>query len=289
MKLSNTLTALALTAALLVAGVAAVGAFWQTGGQPFPFTTLHGATVEIYGQGLYRYDMSVIAVGYRIGDAYALFGGVPCLLGALWLSRRRSLRGGLLLVGLLAYLLYQYGSSALGAAYNRLFLGYILITSLTLLGVFAAVRAVDVAALPQRYAVNAPRRGTAIFLMATGGLLFLIWFLLSLLPALLTGTPPAELGSYTTITTFVVDMGLVAPTLVAGGLLLWRRDPLGYLLAPILLVFMDVLGVGLIVMGGGQMLLGLMSVGQFFGFVVSFAILTVVSLGFTVALFRRLS
>jgi hypothetical protein len=44
-----------------------------------------------------------------------------------------------------------------------------------------------------------------------------------------------------------------------------RHDPLGYLLAPILLVFVDILGLGLILMGSGQMLLGMMSLGQFIG------------------------
>jgi len=84
-------------------------------------------------------------------------------------------------------------------------------------------------------------------------------------------------------------MGLLAPALVSGGWLLLRRDPLGSLMAPILLVFMDVLGLGLVLMGCGQMLLGMLTIGQFIGMVVSFAILTFISFGFTLKLFRNIS
>lgn len=288
MKSSPALTWLTLFTAVLVAFAALVGIFWQSSGQPFQFTTLHGQSVEIYGQGLYQSDQSVIAVGFRIGDAYTLLVGLPCLLISLWLARRGSLRGGLFLAGSLAYLLYLYLSLGFGAAYNNLLLAYILIVSLTLLGFFATLRAVETDSLPKRYAAHAPIRGTAIFLMVTGALLFLIWFLLSLLPALLAGTVPAELGSYTTIITFVVDMGILAPALISAGWLLLRRDPLGYLAAPVLLVFMDVLGTGLVFMGCGQMLLGLLTLGQFIGMVVSFAILTFISIGFTIKLFSTI-
>jgi hypothetical protein len=282
------LTWLSLCAAALIALAAAVGVFWQTDGQPFQYTTLRGQTVEIYNQGLYQYDQSVIAVGFRIGDTYALLVGLPCFLISLWLARRGSLRGRLLLTGTLAYLLYLYLSLGFGAAYNNLLLAYILIISLTLLGFFAAIRTFDTDGLARHYAANAPTHGTGIFLIVTGAILFLIWFLLSLLPALLAGTVPVELGSYSTIITFVVDMGILAPALVSGGWLLLRHDPLGCLMAPILLVFMDVLGLGLVFMGCGQMLLGMMTIGQFIGMVVSFAILTFISIGFTLKLFRSI-
>jgi large-conductance mechanosensitive channel len=68
-----------------------------------------------------------------------------------------------------------------------------------------------------------------------------------------------------------------------------RRISLGYVLASILLIFIDILGLALLAMGIGQQMAGLMSLGQFIGFVVSFAILTFFSLWFTVALIRNVS
>ena len=98
---------------------------------------------------------------------------------------------------------------------------------------------------------------------------------------------PQEVASYTTIITFVVDMGIIAPVLVSAGVLLRRREPLGYLLSSVLLIFIDVLGSSLLVMGIGQQTAGLMNIGQFIGFVASFAILTFFSFGLTVVLFRN--
>jgi len=51
----------------------------------------------------------------------------------------------------------------------------------------------------------------------------------------------------------------------------------------------DALGCSLLVMGIAQEIAGLMNIGQLIGFVVSFAILTFFSLGFTVLLFRNIS
>jgi hypothetical protein len=100
---------------------------------------------------------------------------------------------------------------------------------------------------------------------------------------------PAELSSYTTIITFAVDMGIIAPALVSTGMLLRRQEPLGYLLASVSLVFIDALGCSLLAMGIAQQIAGLMNLGQFIGFVLSFALLTFFSLGFTIALFLAIA
>jgi len=91
------------------------------------------------------------------------------------------------------------------------------------------------------------------------------------------------------VITFSIDMGFIAPVLVSTGILFRRREPLGYVLASVLLIFIDALGGSLLVMGIAQQVAGLMNIGQFIGFVVSFAILTFFSLGFTVALFRSVA
>lgn len=287
MKPSTTLIWLSALTVLLALVAAGVGLFWAEGGGPVPFTTLHGVTVQLYGDGLYRNDTVLVAVGYRIADGFILLAGVPLTLIALWLYQRGSVRGGFLLAGALAFLLYSYSSLALGAAYNNLFLAYIALTGLTLYGLVMILLGFDARSLAARFGEGAPVRGSAIFLIVAGVILFSIWLFLSILPGLLAGAVPPEVASYTTIITFVLDMGIIAPALIVSGVLLLQRQPLGYLLAPVLLVFTDVLGLSLIAMGLGQQLAGLMSLGQFIGFVVSFAILTLFSLGFTVALFRN--
>jgi hypothetical protein len=289
MRTSTTVTRLSILIALLAIVAAGVGLFWQTGGQAVPFQTLRGDTVQIYGDGLYRYDTTLIAVGFKTGDVVTLVLGVPVLIVALWLYRRGSVRGGVVLTGTLAYLLYTYASLALGAAYNNLLLIYIALTAFTLLALIAAFTGFDRDAFPARFSERLPRRGIAVFLMASGVILFSIWLVLSIVPALLAGTTPLEVTSYTTVITFVVDMAVIAPALFIAGRLLLKREPIGYLLAAVMLIFTDLLGISLIAMGVIQQAAGLISVGQFIGFVVSFGILTLFALASTVRLFRAFS
>lgn len=287
MKQQSTLRWLVLVIAVLAAFTASVGVFSTNGEGPFEFATLHGDRVQIYGRGLYRYDTPLIAVGYRVGDAFTLIVGIPALLVSFWLYQRGSMRGRILLTGTLLFFLYTFGSLGIGAAYNNLFLVYILLTMLTFLGASGLLLSFDLQTFPTFFSDRVPRRGISLFLIISGVALFCIWLFLSILPALLSGGVPPEVESYTTIVTFVLDMAIIAPVLVSAGVLLRRAEALGYLLASILLIFIDELGLSLLVMGIAQQLAGLMNIGQFIGFVVSFAILTLFSLCFTIALLRN--
>jgi len=275
--------------AILAAIAASLGMFWMGGDGPFQFTTLHKQTIEIYGRGLYQYDTHLIAVGYRVGDAFTLLVAIPFLLISQWLYRRGSLRGKVLLTGSLLFFLYNYGSLAIGAAYNNLFLIYILLTLTSFLGAASLLLSFDLTTFPSLFSERVPLRSISNFFMVSGIALFCIWLLLSILPALLAGGVPPELASYTTIITFAVDMGIIAPVLASAGILIQRREPLGFVLASVLLVFIDVLGSALLVMGISQRAAGLVNIGQFIGFVASFAILTFFSLGYTTTLFRNMA
>jgi len=288
MKQQTALTWLVLLITILAAITASVGLFSTAGEGTFEFTTLHGDTVQIYGKGLYRYDTPLIAVGYRISDAFTLVAGLPLLLVSFWLYRRGSMRGKILLTGTFLFFLYNFGSLGMGAAYNNLFLVYIILTMLTFLGFSGLLLSFDLQTFPTFFSDRVPRRGVSIFLIVSGVALFCIWLFLSIVPALLAGGVPPEVSSYTTIITFVLDMAIIAPILVSAGILLRRAEALGYLMASTLLIFIDALGLSLLVMGIAQQLAGLMNIGQFIGFVVSFAILTLFSLRFTVALLRNI-
>jgi hypothetical protein len=112
---------------------------------------------------------------------------------------------------------------------------------------------------------------------------------LSVVPALLQNRAPFEVASYTTFTMGVVDIGIVAPALIVAGVLLLRRAPMGYLLAAMMLVFTVTLGTNLLVAGIAQLLTGVVTIGQFIGFTVPFAILTLIAIWLTMVLFRGFS
>lgn len=289
MNRSNTVIWLCALILLLVPIATIAGLFWEDGSNSFAFTTLRGDTVQIYGHGLYRYDPKLTAIGFKASDAVTLIVGIPALVFSLLLYHRGSLRGGLLLTGTLAYFLYVYGSMAFGAAYNNLFLVYLVLLSASLFGLIFALASFDLKALPTHFSPRLPHQGIGIYLIGSGALLILIWLVLSILPALFAGKAPAEVWSYTTVITFVLDLAIIAPTLIVAGWMLHQRAPIGYLLASTLLVFIALLGTNLLFGGIVQMMAGLMSIGQFIGFVVSFAILTLLAIGFTAILFRNVS
>ncbi len=124
--------------------------------------------------------------------------------------------------------------------------------------------------------------------MVSGAILALVWLVLSIVPALLRGIVPIEVASYTTFITGAVDIGIVAPALILSGTLLFRNAPVGYLLAS-MLVFTMTLGTSLLVAGITQIVTEVVAMGQFLGFTVPFAILTLIAIWLTIILFRACS
>ncbi len=289
MKTSRIVVWLSLLIAILAFVAAGIGLFYQDGGSSYSFTTLHGQSVQIYGQGLYRYDIPITAVGFRAADAITLVLALPLLFLSLVLYQSGKLRGGLLLAGVLAYFLYNYGSMAFGAAYNTLFLVYIILFSASLFALVLLLTSFDVPELPIHFAAGLPRRSMGIFLIVSGVILSLVWLALSIVPALLSSTAPLEVARYTTFITGVVDIGIVSPVLIVSGTLLLRNAPISYLLASTMLVFTVTLGTSLLMSGIAQLLTGVVTIGQFIGFTVPFVILTLVAFWLTVIFFRQCS
>ena len=289
MKISNLVTWLTALIIVLTLVATSIGLFWQDEGGAFSFTTLRGDTVSIAGRGLYRYDTTLMAMGFKAGDAVTLILGIPASIFSLLRYRRGSIRGGLLLAGTLAYFLYNYASIAVGAAYNHLFLIYVALMSVSLFALILTLMSFDLAMLPLHFSPHLPRRNIGIYLIVSGVVLLLIWPCLSIIPALVEGKAPPEVWSYTTVITYAIDMGIVAPALIVAGIILLRRNPLSYLLTATLLVFTVILGTNLLTAGTLQMLVGLIDIRQFIGFVASFAILTLFAIWFTLAFFRNLS
>jgi hypothetical protein len=289
MKTSNLVVWLIALIVPLAVVAACIGLFWQDGGNSFSFTTLRGDTVSIAGQGLYRYDTTLMAVGFKAGDAVTLILGIPTLIFSLSRYQRGSVRGGLLLMGTLSYFLYNYGSMAFGAAYNHLFLIYVALMSASLFGLILTWMSFDLTMLPAYFSPHLPHRNIGIYEIVAGVILLFIWPSLSIIPALVEGKAPLEVWSYTTVITYAIDIGILAPVLIVAGVMILHRNPLGYLLSSTLLVFTVMLGTNLLTAGTIQLLTGSIDIRQFIGFVVSFAILTLYAIWFTVALFRNVS
>lgn len=268
---------LARLAGLLALFGAASGLLMQGGGGPYGFTTLHGQAVQIYGQGLYRNDTLFAAGIYKGTDVVTLLAVLPLLVFALRRYRHSSLRGGLLLLGSLAFLLYNQASMALGAAYNPLFLVYVAAFSASLFAFILTWASFDPGELPNHVLSSMPHRRVAVFLIVAGLATSLVW-LSEVIGSLLSGEPPATLGSYTTLFTHGLDIAIIMPVTVLGGILLLRRVPAGYLIAPTMLVMCMLIGLVVIGQTIAQYLLGIrLSPAQFTIFVASFVTMSIIA------------
>jgi hypothetical protein len=161
---------------------------------------------------------------------------LPILLGTMWLARRGSLFSLLLWPGALFYALYAYVPYLVGAPFSGLFFVYAGLVTLSAFTVIGIVASIDAAEVRQRLAA-APSRGVGAALVLIAVLAY----------AGLAGTALATLGDpaseAATRPLAVADWAVGTPILLAGGVLLWRRAPLGYVAAPGLLLVSGLGGV----------------------------------------------
>jgi hypothetical protein len=176
-----------------------------------------------------------------------------------------------------------------GTAYNNLFLAYILIFSASLYGLILALLSFDLKTLPSHFGSGLPRKGIGLFLIVSGVIVSLIWLVLSIVPALIASKAPPEAYYYTTFTTGIIDIGLVAPALILAGVLLRRSVPLGYLLASAMLIFTCILGANLTTAGIIQVTKEVITIRQAMAFTIPFVILSLIAVWFTIRLFFNIS
>ena len=217
---------------VLVLVAAGAGVFYTTPGAPFEFTTVRGEVAMAQGSGLYRYDPVVLVREGVIWDAINLFVGLPLFALAIFLAWRGSLRGRLLLAGLLFYWFYTYLMLMTMYALNALFLVYVAVYALSAVAFFINLNTIDVARLPGQLSAKFPRRGFIGYAFVVAALLIFLWTS-RLVPILLSGVFPPELAGMVTLETQGFDLGMVVPLMICTGVLLWRRSAWGTLLAAV--------------------------------------------------------
>jgi hypothetical protein len=171
----------------------------------------------------------------------------PCLAAASYFTLRRSCRFALLLAGTLTYALYSMALYAFFMHFGPLFLVHTAALGLSfyaLVAMICAFKSDDVAGW---YGPGAPVRLAGALSVVLGVAFAALW-LAEVVPALARGTVVASAADAGLITNpiEVLDLGIVLPASIIGGLALMRRRPLGYWLAPMMLAFAVVMDAALI-------------------------------------------
>jgi hypothetical protein len=240
MKNQSVLKILIPLIALLGVFAASMGLFDQASGKPYAFTSHRGEEVMINGHGLYFYDTVGSAAQQQGNDIVTLVVGVPLLVVSAWLAFRGSLRGQLLLTGILGFFLYTYMSMCMLTSFNAFFLVYVALFALSLYAFILCMMSFDLATLPQHFSERLPRGWIAGLLFVIGGFLSLAW-LGKVVPPIMQNLTPA-LENTTTFVIQAMDLGLIVPLAVLAGVLLLRRSAWGYLLASVFVMKAIALG-----------------------------------------------
>lgn len=177
---------------------------------------------------------------YMPNDVVNLIIGVPILLGSMWLTRRHILIGLLFWPGALLYVLYNYLAYVIGLPSNKLFLLHLILVTLSTYTIIDLVASIDGKKVQQRLAGVVPEKAAGGVLAGLGMLMFLR-VIFVLIAALINQTSVA----ITELSVLVADF-LIAPAVIIGGVLLWRKKALGYVSGLGLLFQSSMLFIGLI-------------------------------------------
>lgn len=183
--------------------------------------------------GLARPDLYVdpewILAAWFGNDAFTLAVAAPLTALSTVYGARGSARGRLAWIGLLGFGVYNYAFYLFGAGLNAFFPLYVALFVLALSALILAVRAVDADAVADAFTRRTPVRlvgGYFVFLAIALGS---VWLVLWARFVFAGGELPPDPDAFQVVAS--LDLALIVPALAAGGSLLWRRRPWGFVLA----------------------------------------------------------
>ena len=277
------ITILAWIIAILGAAAAATGIFSTGGPGESVITTVRGDTVRIYGEGLYQHMSSDVAIQGIAQDYITLFVAAPLLLLSLYFARKGSFKGRLVLSGVLFYFLLTYLFYLTMAMFNAFFLGYVVLLSSSFFAVTLSLLSFNLNKLVTYFNPKIPVKLLGGFLIFNAILIGLLW-LSVVLPSLLSGTNPVDLDHYTTLIVQGLDLALFLPISFLSGFFFIKRKAIGYLCAPVYLVFLSILMTALSAKILGMTLVGVNA----FPAIVIIPVINVTTLLFTFIAFKHI-
>jgi len=227
---------------VVLAGLSAGTGIFSSGGPgPFEYESIRGETIEIYGDGVYQHMSADVAPQGIAQDVITLFVAIPALLIAFVFANRGSLRARYLLAGILGYFLVTYLFYLVMAMYNVLFLAYVVLLGTSFFAFALCLMSFETENLPEHISDEVPVKTAGGFLIFNIVSIALLW-LGVVVPPLLDGSViPLQTEHYTTLIVQGLDLALLLPVCFVSAVLFLQRRPMGFLLAPVYLVFLTVM------------------------------------------------
>jgi hypothetical protein len=212
----NLLRGASIAVALLLAAVSVLGLIFGSRGLYGDPASALGPTLSAAG---------ILVPGFLGHDAFNLLVVAPLLIALMWFAARDSTVALLLWPGALYYVVYTFAIYQGGAPFSALFLLYV---ALVALSAFTTIALVGELAEP----VLNEQLQPAISARVVGGLLIALALatlgqdLSGVLAAVATGGADPDVVARPV---WSADLCIEVPAMLIGGVLLWRRHPLGYI------------------------------------------------------------
>ncbi|HYN68047.1 MAG TPA: hypothetical protein VES93_14260 [Ornithinibacter sp.] len=169
---------------------------------------------------------------FRGNDLATLLLAVPVLAVSLLASHRRESSASVLLwLGMLHYGVYNYAYYSFGAAFSSVFLLHVGAFVASMGAILMLATSIDAGRAARGVAGGARGRFVAVYTTVVGVALVAAWGGMSLRFAL-TGDLPKDVMPVSAVhLVYAIDLSLLAPVFLVAGVLLWRREPWGSVLA----------------------------------------------------------
>ena len=241
MKYKQTITGLVFFIALLGIAATTMGIFTTDGTGLYQYQSIRGKTITIYGKGLYK-DMSAEVAPQGIAQDYiTLLAGVPLLIISLFMARKGSIKSRYVLAGTLGYFLVTYLFYTVMGMYNKMFLTYVVLMGCSFYCFILLLLSFDTKNLDKSFRMSTPVKWPGGFLIFNSIAIGFLWLSIVVPPLLDGSVIPAQVEHYTTLIVQGLDLGILLPAAFICGVLLIKKRALGYLLAPVYLVFLSLL------------------------------------------------
>jgi hypothetical protein len=204
------------------------------------------AVAGIWWPATYARETLYTRAGGVASDLVDLFLVAPVLLVSGIIAYRGSVSARLVWLGTQGYLFYNFVIYAFGVHFNPLVFVYCATLGLCFYAAVFSVPFIPLEQVAQAYAPRAPRKTIAIAFLVLS-LPTAIFDLREDVGALLAGTVPQSVVATNEPVNFVhvLDLAFLLPALCITAVLLFRRKPAGYALAPALLALLAIMSVEL--------------------------------------------
>ena len=188
------------------------------------------AVLGILFQGQYR-DVPWIAATWFGNDWITLVVAVPTMTLALVRMRHGSTRWRLVWLGMLGYVAYNYCFYLFGAVLNAFLPLYVAAVVLSTVLLIRSLVRLDAASMAGSFSTRTRVRTIGGYFTLVGIGLASAWLAMWAAHVFAGRPTPIEPEAFKVVA--AVDLAVLVPALVGGGVLLWKRHPWGYILAPI--------------------------------------------------------